>query len=348
MCTDYGVNDGGKQVARKDERKSNYLKFLDFDQKKEKFDDIRTHEGIYYSRILRDTVSNISIKVIFLDTRSFRDSHYIRSIGEVHLPYTALGAAFIRLASSSFALGRGYAGDMLGPQQWAWLESELSDRAADINILVSSIQVATTNPILESWGHFPLAKRRLYDLLAATDPSGLILLSGDVHYAEISQIPFHRADGSHGKWLEFTSSGLTHTCADNCLTRYICPAMLEWYTDHRTLDGAATLSNYFIARNFGVINISQDLSGRHRAIINISLESIHELGNISLSRQLFVPIADEGQGRSASSRIVRVDVIPFPTLPEEIILRSLVALIILAVTLIYNLKERYRGENHEG
>lgn len=39
---------------------------------------------------------------------------------------------------------------------------------------------------MESWGHFPLARRRLFDLFERTKPAGLLLLSGDVHFSEIS------------------------------------------------------------------------------------------------------------------------------------------------------------------
>lgn len=44
----------------------------------------------------------------------------------------------------------------------------------------------TSNPLVESWAHFPAAKRRLLRLLHDTNPANLLLLSGDVHYAELS------------------------------------------------------------------------------------------------------------------------------------------------------------------
>ena len=74
---------------------------------------------------------------------------------------------------------------MLGETQWQWLEDQLGHSPADLNIVVSSIQVLTTNPLVESWGHFPHAKARLLDLLVRTRPKHLLLLSGGVHYAEL-------------------------------------------------------------------------------------------------------------------------------------------------------------------
>ena len=39
-------------------------------------------------------------------------------------------------------------------------------------------QVLTSNPLVESWAHFPMAKRRLLNLLLETKPTNLLLLSG--------------------------------------------------------------------------------------------------------------------------------------------------------------------------
>ena len=47
-------------------------------------------------------------------------------------------------------------------------------------------QVLTSNPLVESWGHFPRSRKRLLDLLQRTDPAGLVILSGDVHHAELA------------------------------------------------------------------------------------------------------------------------------------------------------------------
>lgn len=47
-------------------------------------------------------------------------------------------------------------------------------------------QVLTSNPLVESWGHFPRSRKRLLDLLHRTNPAGLVVLSGDVHHAELA------------------------------------------------------------------------------------------------------------------------------------------------------------------
>ena len=138
----------------------------------------------------------------------------------------------------------------------------------DYHVIVSSIQVFTSNPVLESWGHFPAAKRRLVALLQKYDPSGLVILSGDVHYGETVTVPvyLHGAGGGaggvggggdscsggvsaagvgggscsaaagrsvHRAWVEVTSSGLTHTAADGLLNGLLCPLMLRAFGAHR-------------------------------------------------------------------------------------------------------------------
>ena len=46
------------------------------------------------------------------------------------------------------------------------------------------VQVFTSNPWVESWGHFHAARLRLVALLERHRPKGLLLLSGDVHFSE--------------------------------------------------------------------------------------------------------------------------------------------------------------------
>jgi hypothetical protein len=63
-----------------------------------------------------------------------------------------------------------YNADVLGEEQWRWLESVLDGTAhesegggfnrPDLTVVVSSVQVTTSNPLVESWGHFPKARSR--------------------------------------------------------------------------------------------------------------------------------------------------------------------------------------------
>ena len=76
------------------------------------------------------------------------------SYEQVLLPFQILGAqmllfcdvycrlqAISRLWQGILCLGADHKGDMLGEQQWAWLESELHHSTAAFHVIVSTVQV---------------------------------------------------------------------------------------------------------------------------------------------------------------------------------------------------------------
>jgi hypothetical protein len=109
-------------------------------------------EGVYSSYIIGE--APMRVKVLLLDTRYHRDSHWLRSLGEMKwLPLSALVAAALRVVTTFLDIGscREHAGDMLGERQWAWLEQQLGPSSSleggvDFHVIVSSVQVFTTNP----------------------------------------------------------------------------------------------------------------------------------------------------------------------------------------------------------
>ena len=285
---DYGVNDAGSLIFQRVARQNKFLDFIGVDKKSP----LRKQDGIFH--YIDIFVDMLKIRFLFLDTRSHRDSHWIRSVGEFDFPFAAMLAAGLRLLYVSMGFGSRHDGDILGNEQLKWLEDSLHSSDADAHVLISSIQILTTNPVVESWGHFPIAKRNFLNLLGKLDPKNLIFLSGDVHYGEISYLPYRRLDGQIYKWIEVTSSGLTHTCGDTILTRYLCPLMIKTFARHRHYPGS-----YFIGRNFGVLKIS---SGWESPIEEIAIpepEPVRHLqpfievaildsssGNVMLSYQL--------------------------------------------------------------
>ena len=110
--------------------------------------------------------------------------------------------------------------DILGAVQWTWLEQQLRASDAQLHVIVSGIQVLPYDKILiEKWAQYPAARQRLLRLLRDTCASGVVLLSGDVHYAELSQIDLCAPEcasnysACHASFplVEATSSGLTHS-----------------------------------------------------------------------------------------------------------------------------------------
>jgi alkaline phosphatase D len=170
---DYGANNVGKEYPYKAESQQLLLDFLDVPLT----DPRRIRQGIYTSYTYGP--AGMQVKVLLLDTRYHRD-----------VPHPG--------------------GDILGAEQWQWLADELHQSAAQIHLIVSSIQILPEEHSFEKWANFPQARRRLLRLLGETGTPGVILLSGDRHLAEISRLD----GGAVGYPLyEITASGLTHSWA---------------------------------------------------------------------------------------------------------------------------------------
>ena len=184
---DYGLNDGGKNWPVKDEKKELMFEFLDEPENSPR----RNYDGVYisYDYFLK---GNHSVKVILLDGRYFRDT----------LTYSPIKGR--RYDPNPYGLGT-----FLGDEQWKWLENELKNSEADLNIIVSGIQVLSEEHGFESWGgNFPHERDKLYELLKSTHANNVLFLSGDRHIAEVSKTEIMGLDYPI---YDITSSGLTHS-----------------------------------------------------------------------------------------------------------------------------------------
>jgi hypothetical protein len=109
-------------------------------------------------------------------------------------------------------------GDFLGERQWEWFESAIRRSRASVNIVVNGLQVhANRFPdgnIAEAWGKFPRAQQRLFDNLLQPGVSSPVLISGDVHMAQMMRKDCVRR-GDHESTpralVELTTSGMTHS-----------------------------------------------------------------------------------------------------------------------------------------
>lgn len=183
---DYGLNDGGREWAFKDQAQELFLNFLEVP----KHDPRRDQKGVYHSKTYHTAQGDV--KVIMLDTRYFRS------------PLTKnLGNDGKRFMPNPYGEGT-----ILGAQQWAWLESELKTSEASFNIIVSSIQFLSNKHGFETWGNFPSEVEKMIDLIKTSKAQRVMILSGDRHISEFSQI--NLSDLNY-PLIDFTSSGLTHT-----------------------------------------------------------------------------------------------------------------------------------------
>ena len=214
---DYGKNDSGKEFSRKKRFKKLFLDF--FDEPKESIR--RSQQGIYTSYSYE--VNSKIIQIILLDTRTFRDK--------------LLKCNNANSIDTSFKYELDYlphydpTKSFLGEQQWNWLKTTLEQKA-DYRIIGSSTQFGISYNGYEAWANFPHEQLKMLRLIEETKANGLVFISGDVHYAEISKISAH----SPYPIYDITSSGLTQT----------------W---HLPTPNKNRIDGPFMGNNYGLINI---------------------------------------------------------------------------------------------
>lgn len=119
-----------------------------------------------------------------------------------HSPYKASGAG---AALSGYDTIMNPNATILGATQWAWLEGELR-KPAKVRIIMSSLQFNSLYGGGENWAILPLEKQKMYDLIKSTQANGVIFLSGDVHFSELTKT---QPTGMYPIY-DVTSSGITH------------------------------------------------------------------------------------------------------------------------------------------
>jgi len=167
---DYGVNDGGKEYPKRAESQKIFLEFFEEPSGSPRW----SQEGIYTS--YEYGVDDNRVRVILLDQRYHRDK-----------PDTD--------------------GDVLGEVQWLWLENEFKNSTAKVVLVGSSFQFVSDKHPFETWGHFSTARERMLKLIKDTGVKGVIFISGDRHYAEISKL---KRDDLPYPIHDYMCSGLTH------------------------------------------------------------------------------------------------------------------------------------------
>ena len=301
---DWGGNDVGQGMPEKMERKEAFFDFLGY---RTRFNNPLHHSTLFqrpgaYHSIDFGPDGKHQLKVIFLDTRWFREDHCVPSLA-TSIPLGAGISCIARWLTAGLNLfgTNGICSpnqSILGKAQWTWLEDELKNSQAQVHIIISSIQVLTTNPVMESWGHFPAEKKRLLDALNGVP--GTILLSGDVHHAELLDLSFPNTYKNH--LYEVTSSGLTHDCT---LPLYggLCEPLLTSFSQHRM-----AANQYYIGRNFGTVEIDWDKLRVKVNVHNASGSKVLTTGwkttqrdRLSSAELACVPVVNDGHLRKKAT-----------------------------------------------
>ncbi len=215
---DYGTHNGGTEFPLKEMTRKQFLDFFG-----ESEDSVRrTTPGIYDARIFGP--EGRRVQVILLDTRWFRGAFNsdLRSRQEKK----RIGKV------GNYLPNREKSASILGDAQWQWLEMQL-EKAAEVRLVVSSTQIIADGKGMDEWGVFPLERQRLFNLIQSTGAKGVLLLSGNVHFAEVS-----RWDGGSYPLYDFTASGMTH----------VNPEYAAAPNSHR-------VAGPFVDHNFGLVEI---------------------------------------------------------------------------------------------
>lgn len=166
---DYGADDSGANYKPQQASKEIFLDFFDEPAGSER----RKRDGVYTSTMLGE--GDRRVQILMLDLRSFR-SAILKANPKA---YPELGSYRPLLDDEEQV--------MLGEAQWAWLEEELRKPAA-LRLIGLSTQLGAAHNGYEAWANFPKEQARFLKLLETTRAEGVLLLSGDTHYAEVSLI----------------------------------------------------------------------------------------------------------------------------------------------------------------
>jgi len=216
---DYGLNDGGADFAKRSDSQIEFMRFWRIPRESNRW----TREGVYHSEIFGP--AGRRLQVILLDTRFFRSE---------------LKKGLERRIAGPYVADDDPQKTMLGETQWKWLREQLL-QPADVRLLVTSIQCIPESAGQETWSNLPCERKRLFNLLRSTSAQGVILLSGDRHWAELSVLE-SELDYS---LYELTSSSLNQKHPRGTPSENRFRAQPKTYHEE----------------NFGVINITWDSSG---------------------------------------------------------------------------------------
>lgn len=183
---DYGINDGGFNYPKKSESQEIFLNFFGEPEDSER----RNTPGIHTSYLLGP--EDKRVQIIMLDARYWRTP--LKGTGK---PEGKGMGDYEKLYDPDAT--------MLGHDQWLWLEEQFKV-PAKVRLIGMSTQFIAAFNGYEAWINIPAERDRMFDLIKKTKAEGVIFLSGDTHWAELS---LEERAGVYPLY-DLTSSGLTN------------------------------------------------------------------------------------------------------------------------------------------
>ncbi|CCQ56927.1 MAG: alkaline phosphatase family protein [Crocosphaera sp.] len=233
---DYGTHNGGAEFPLKEQSKAAFLDFfgepIDSPRRKRK--------GIYDAHIFG--TKGQRVQIILLDTRYFKGP-FIKD------PRTSEEKAKLGIVGK-YLPNEDPNVTLLGEAQWQWLKEQL-EKPAEVRLIASSTQIIADQKGMDEWGNYPHERRKLFKLIEDTNAKGVIFLSGNVHFAEISVW-----NDSNYPLYDFTSSGMTHV-----------------EPKYASVENPYRVNNPYVNLNFGLVEI--DWNNLSETTITLRLLSLN-------------------------------------------------------------------------
>ena len=194
---DFGENDAGVEYPQKESARKLMLDFWNEPKDSARYS---RKDGIYTAYMYGE--KHQKVHVILPDLRWNRDK--LNAVSKAEYMFKRRPKNMGPYSPSDVKNA-----SMLGEAQWQWLESELQKPSA-IKVIGSSLQLLPEFTGWESWANFPKDRARLLSLIKKYQVNGVIIISGDTHWGEMSKVT---TDLDYPLW-EVTSSGLTEEWKD--------------------------------------------------------------------------------------------------------------------------------------
>ena len=234
---DYGLNDAGGDWPYKFNSQQLYYQAWDI-----KDEDPRlSRNGIYHSVLIGP--ADKKVQIIMLDTRFFRSP--LKKTDQIGAPY-----------KERYIPDDDPKKTMLGQEQWEWLEEQLN-APARLRLIVSSIQIIANGHGWEAWRTLPNERQKLYQLIADSDATDTVFLSGDRHSAAIYE---------ENENLPFTVTEITSSSLNVPLSGFVKNIQDE--------PGPNRIGKPFYQANYGLIEIDWESNTANLSIKNISSTTV--------------------------------------------------------------------------
>lgn len=118
---------------------------------------------------------------------------------------------------------------LLGQVQLNWLKQGLQASQASFKVLIAGIGFTEEKgPGQEAWSSYLAERNALFDFITENAITGVVLMSGDTHIAELNSIPWSHRGGYD--LYEFVSSPLAQECSTSWLNYGAVPRIRQIYS----------------------------------------------------------------------------------------------------------------------